>query len=186
MSEVKRTDAIAGDIVHEYDGIEEADNALPTWWIVVFVGTVVFATTYWLMIEEFHFEPTPAEALVIAQAERSKLTGQVGEEELVSASQSSSLVASGKQAFTTNCVACHGANAEGKIGPNLTDSNWLHGGAAAQIFGTIRDGVPAKGMPGWGPILGQDAIKSIAAYVLTLRNTNVPGRPPEGDAYTGS
>jgi cytochrome c oxidase cbb3-type subunit III len=163
MSEVKRTDDIAGDIVHEYDGIEEADNALPTWWIAVFVGSVVFATTYWL-----------------------KLTGQVGEDELVSASQSSSLVASGKQAFMTNCVACHGPNAEGKIGPNLTDSNWLHGGAAAQIFGTIRDGVPAKGMPGWGPILGQDAIKSIAAYVLTLRNTNVPGKPPEGAAYSGS
>jgi cytochrome c oxidase cbb3-type subunit 3 len=186
MSEIKRTDAIAGDIVHVYDGIEEADNALPIWWIVVFIGSVVFATSYWLMVEEFHMAPTPAEALAIAQAERSKLTGQVSDAELESAAQSASLVAAGKAAFMTNCVACHGAKAEGNIGPNLTDPNWLHGGAPAQIFATIRDGVPAKGMPSWGPVLGQDAVKTLAAYVLTMRNTNVPGKPPQGDPYGGS
>lgn len=186
MSEVKRTDAIAGEIVHVYDDIEEADNTLPIWWVAVFIGTVVFATTYWLMVQVFHLAPSPAEELAIAQAERSKLTGDVAEAELVSASQSSSTVEKGKQAFLTNCVACHGARAEGNIGPNLTDRNWLHGGGATQIFATIRDGVPAKGMPSWGPVLGQDTVKTLAAYVLTLRNTNIPGKAPQGDLYGGS
>jgi cytochrome c oxidase cbb3-type subunit 3 len=185
MAEIKRTDAIAGDIVHEYDGIEEADNALPIWWVAVFIGTVVFGATYWVMIQEFHAQPTPAEALAIVQAERSARTGQVSDDELVSASQTAGLVAAGKQAFTTNCVACHGAKAEGNIGPNLTDPNWIHGGKPSQIFSTIRDGVPAKGMPSWGAILGQDAVKSLAAYVVTLRGTNMPGKAPQGDLYGG-
>src|SRR5262245_7887866 len=159
MAEIKRTDAIAGAIVHEYDGIEEADNALPTWWVVVFVGSLVFAALYWLIVEEFHLEPTPAEALALVQEERAKRTGEIGDQQLLAAAESTSSVAAGKLAFTTNCVACHGAKAEGNIGPNLTDANWLHGGGPAQIYATIRDGVPAKGMPSWGAILGQDAVK---------------------------
>jgi cytochrome c oxidase cbb3-type subunit 3 len=186
MTEPKRQDAIAGEIVHVYDDIEEADNALPTWWVVVFIGTMAFAATYWLMVEAFHLVPTPSEELAVALAERSASTGQVSDQELLSASQSSAVVAAGKQAFTTNCIACHGTKAEGTIGPNLTDSNWLHGGAPAQIFSTIRDGVPAKGMPSWGAILGQATVKTLAAYVLTLRGMNVPGKPPQGEVYGGS
>ena len=186
MAEIKRTDAIAGDIVHEYDGIEEADNSLPIWWVVVFIVSVLFAGGYWLMVEEFHLVPTPAEALALAQAERAKLTVQVSESDLLSAARSESSVAAGKLAFTTNCVACHGTQAEGTIGPNLTDANWLHGGTPSQIFSTIRDGVPAKGMPSWGAILGQDTVKTLAAYVITLRGTNVPGKAPQGEPYGGS
>jgi cytochrome c oxidase cbb3-type subunit III len=185
MSEIKRRDAIAGDIVHEYDDIEEADNALPTWWVVVFIVSTVFAAAYWLAVEQFHLVATPHEAHAAIQAERSARTGEVSEAELLTASQSATAIVAGKQAFTTNCVACHGAKAEGTIGPNLTDPNWLHGGAPGQIFSTIRDGVPAKGMPSWGAILGQDAVKTLAAYVLTLRGTNVPGKAPQGDVYSG-
>ena len=180
MSDSKRTDAIAGDIVHVYDGIEEADNALPVWWVVLFIGTLVFAATYWLMVEEFHLTPTPAEALALVQSERAERTGTVSEEELLSASQNQAAVSAGKQVFVTNCVVCHGANAEGNIGPNLTDGAWLHGGAPANIFGTIRDGVAAKGMPAWGPVLGGDTVKKLTAYVLSVRGTNVPGKAPQG------
>ncbi|HKU38538.1 MAG TPA: c-type cytochrome [Polyangiales bacterium] len=185
MAEVKRTDEIAGDIVHVYDDIEEADNALPLWWVTVFIGTLVFGAAYWLLAEKYHVIPTPLEALALEQAERGKRSGSVGDAELVSASQNASQVAAGKLVFTTNCVACHGAKAEGNIGPNLTDPNWLHGGKPVQIFATIRDGVPAKGMPSWGAILGQDSVKALAAYLLTLRNTNVPGKAPQGEPYSG-
>lgn len=186
MSDVKRTDAIAGDIVHVYDDIEEADNALPTWWVVMFIGTVVFSAGYWLMMEEFHLGKTPAEELAAVQAERAKQSGVISDEMLLSTAHNAVAVAAGQQAFTTNCVACHGAKAEGNIGPNLTDASWLHGGAPAQIFATIRDGVPAKGMPSWGAILGQDGVKALTAYVLTLRGTNVPGKPPQGETYAGN
>jgi cytochrome c oxidase cbb3-type subunit 3 len=186
MNEVKRVDPIAGEIVHEYDGIEEADNALPTWWVLTFIATIVFAAGYWLVVERLHATPTPAEALVLAEAARASHAGDIRDDELQAAANNPELVSQGKLAFATHCAACHGTRAEGIIGPNLTDEQWLHGGAPAQVFATIRDGVPAKGMPTWGALLGTGVVRSITAYVLTVRNTHVPGKPPQGDVYAGN
>jgi len=91
----------------------------------------------------------------------------------------------GQQAFAANCVACHEAQGQGKIGPNLTDAAWLHGGSPLEIFRTIRDGVPAKGMPSWGPALGRTGVAQVTAFVLSLRNKNIPGKAPEGEVSEG-
>ena len=63
-------------------------------------------------------------------------------------------VAAGEAIFKANCVACHGADMKGGIGPNLLDTLWIHGGTPADIRHTITVGVPDKGMLTWGPILG--------------------------------
>ena len=81
-----------------------------------------------------------------------------------------------------SCEACHTANGGGNIGTNLTDNAWIHGGRATQIYRVVLEGVPAKGMVAWGPQLGDERVQSVVAYVLTLRNTNVPGgKAPQGD-----
>ncbi|HEX2679034.1 MAG TPA: c-type cytochrome [Polyangiales bacterium] len=185
MTEVRRKDAIAGDIVHEYDGIEEADNELPNWWLAIFVFTVLFGGGYWLAAEKLGAMPTPAQELARIEAEQRKKAGVVNDEDLVGASKQAAAIAAGRQTFNSTCVACHGEKAEGKIGPNLTDNHWLHGGAPTAIFSTVRDGVPAKGMPSWGPVLGQATVKNVVAFVLTLRNTNVAGKEPQGDEWKG-
>jgi cytochrome c oxidase cbb3-type subunit 3 len=185
MADVKRTDAIQGDIVHEYDGIEEADNELPKWWVAVFIGTVLFGGGYYFVYEKFHMQPSPAQELAVIAAERAKNTGSYSDSELLAAAGNPKAVEAGKLAYNTNCVACHGAKSEGNIGPNLTDSQWLHGGAPSSIFATIRDGVPAKGMPTWGAILGTQGVRDVTAFVLTVRNTNIQGKAPQGEAYSG-
>lgn len=91
------------------------------------------------------------------------------------------LVAAGKEIFTSTCTPCHGADAQGVIGPNLTDSAWLHGSKLASVERSIRHGWPSKGMPAWGPQLGDAKIRAVAAFVVSIRNTNVPGgKPPQG------
>ena len=73
----------------------------------------------------------------------------------------------------------------GNIGPNLTDNHWIHGGSPLTIHDTIRNGVPSASMPAWGAILGPNAVQQVAAYVVTLRNTDVPdGKAPQGEVWS--
>jgi len=109
--------------------------------------------------------------------------GEVTEEGLVMLSEDPATVELGQQTFHTNCVVCHGEHAEGNIGPNLTDDHWIHGGAATHIYTTVNSGVATAGMPQWGPVLGDRTVRALVAYVLTIRDTNVAGRPPQGELY---
>lgn len=74
------------------------------------------------------------------------------------------------------CYACHGSNAEGAVGPNLTDAEWLHGdGSYDMIVATVTAGVPAekakKGIampPKGGSSISDEEVKAVAAYVYSL------------------
>jgi cbb3-type cytochrome c oxidase subunit III len=74
------------------------------------------------------------------------------------------------------CYACHGSNAEGAVGPNLTDAEWLHGdGSYDMIVATVTSGVPAekakKGIampPKGGSAISDEDVKAVAAYVYSL------------------
>jgi cbb3-type cytochrome c oxidase subunit III len=74
------------------------------------------------------------------------------------------------------CYACHGTNAEGAVGPNLTDAEWLHGdGSYDMIVATVTSGVPAdkakKGVampPKGGSSITDEEVKAVAAYVYSL------------------
>ena len=175
-------------VVHTYDGIEEYDNRLPRWWLVTLYGTVVFALFYWFHYQVLHTGPSIAESYehsVVADrraaADRARRAGAMTDEALVSLSRDPATVQTGRGVFAQSCVACHATNGGGGIGPNLTDGAWLHGTRPTQILRTVNEGVLTKGMPAWGPQLGLDRVQSVVAYVLTLRDTNVPGgRSPQG------
>jgi cbb3-type cytochrome c oxidase subunit III len=74
------------------------------------------------------------------------------------------------------CYACHGSNAQGAVGPNLTDAEWLHGdGSYDMIVATVTSGVPAdkakKGIampPKGGSSITDEQVKAVAAYVYSL------------------
>lgn len=179
---------------HEFDGIREFDNKLPNWWLWTFYGACIFSFFYWLYYHGFAFGDSSRQAFQKEwdAQQASAVETMFTDDELRSASKDAAVVAAGKEVFTVNCVACHSADGGGTIGgaplpgPNLTDNAWIHGGAPMQIFSTIYKGVPEKGMVTWGPTLGKERIRSVAAYVLTLRNSNVPGgKPPEGTVYDG-
>ncbi|MCX7729434.1 MAG: cytochrome c, partial [Bacteroidia bacterium] len=90
----------------------------------------------------------------------------------------------GKEIFITNCITCHGKEAQGGAGPNLTDEYWLHGGGIKNIFKVIKYGVPAKGMIAWETQLSPKQIQQVASYILTLKGTNPPGaKEPQGELW---
>jgi len=80
----------------------------------------------------------------------------------------------GKRLFIQNCAQCHGSDARGQRGgfPNLTDNDWLYGGSGDKIKETLIKGRMGA-MPGWLPAFGEQGIKEIVAYTLSLSGRDV-------------
>ncbi len=148
----------------EADGIEEYDNPLPDWWVGLFWFTIIFAFGYTLHYHVIaHRSQTKALAAEMAAA-KTKWPGGA----TAAFVPTPALAKAGEAIFKTNCVACHGEDLHGKIGPNLTDDVWIHGGRPQDIVNTITNGVAAKGMPTWGPILGPEKVREVASYVISM------------------
>ncbi len=94
--------------------------------------------------------------------------------------------ASGDDLFANNCARCHGADATGYVGPDLTGVFARFGASADDpvataeamkaIKHTIINGrsVPAAvPMPAWGDILSEDAIDRLVEYLLAIQNPPV-------------
>ncbi|MCC7020360.1 MAG: c-type cytochrome [Ardenticatenales bacterium] len=171
---------------HDFDGIQEFDNELPRWWLGTFALTILVALFWWTTRQTFGTEPTLREqhdrqftALMTLQEE--KLGKAPTADEVLAAVEAPAALADGKATFDTTCFACHGSLGEGKIGPNLTDNHWIHGGKPGQIAATVYAGVPEKGMPTWRGVLKPEQIRNAAAYVVSLKGSNPPGaKVPEG------
>ncbi len=76
----------------------------------------------------------------------------------------------GKRLFLkTGCYSCHGHEAEGAVGPDLTDDEWVYKPTDAMIFNTI-----AKGRRGtvMAPFADQLAPEEIWKIVEFLRDKN--------------
>ena len=183
----KREDEILG---HDYDGIREYDNQLPGWWLFIFYGSMVWALVYALF---YHFGPGLLETQR-HEAEMSRLrveaaraaihAGDPTDEAVLAVAGSPEHLVHGRRLFAERCAECHGPNGGGGIGPNLTDNHWLDGGSPSEIHATIRDGVHLEGMPGWSWSLRPDEIWLAAAFVESLRGSDVPnGKPPEGERW---
>jgi mono/diheme cytochrome c family protein len=88
------------------------------------------------------------------------------------------LIAQGDKIFhgPGNCYACHGTNAQGSVGPNLTDAEWIHSkGTYDEIVAQVMKGVPKEESksgivmpPRGGSTISDDDVKAVAAYVYSL------------------
>ena len=92
------------------------------------------------------------------------------------------LIAEGESQFRIDCALCHGLGARGGArAPDLTRGVWSHGGSDAEIFSTIRAGVPGTLMP--ANDLSDAETWEIVAYLRSL-NTRA-AQPMRGDARAG-
>lgn len=252
---------------HDYDGIQELDNDLPSWWLWLFYFSIFFAIVYLLHfhvlgtgksaiakyeqsmnpnwtepVEDTHglglryhspyydkkVEVTPRvkkqfaqyigpeigfselvkEAMARADADGlaklqtafpdlyADLTQHGGpitpkaaaapvvpaEEKEYEQLTDDASIATGKDIYVKNCATCHGHAGEGGVGPNMTDDYWIHGAGMNNMVAVIKNGVPAKGMISWRPILNERQIQEVASYMMSLHGTNPPNpKKPQGE-----
>ena len=86
----------------------------------------------------------------------------------------------GTSLFAARCADCHGPDAKGKLGPELT-LRWARGESDESAFRIIRNGVPGSSMP---PNIAPDSeLWAIVAYLRSI--SVVPVLVSTGDAGRG-
>src|SRR5438132_11064987 len=72
-------------------------------------------------------------------------------------------ISNGAAMFRNRCAGCHGPDAHGYLGPDLT-SFWNAGGTDARMFDIVRRGVPGTEMIGADPqrVLDKDIWQTLA------------------------
>lgn len=172
---------------HDYDGIQEYDNPLPRWYKQIFLWSIVFSFCYLFYYHITGAGPSLQElyaqdmAALRAQQAQELLTHKVTEQSLSELMADEMMMKDARALFVERCQVCHADRAQGNIGPNLTDGFWIHGkGSLMDIYQVVSNGVAQKGMPAWSKQLPPLQVRMLAAYVGSLRNTNVAGKGPEG------
>jgi cytochrome c oxidase cbb3-type subunit III len=85
--------------------------------------------------------------------------------------------------FRIYCAPCHGIDAQGGRGPDLTTGTYLSGSTNADLFRVIGEGVGGTEMPAYKAAFDNDALWRMVAYVRSTTRQNiapVPGNPVSG------
>jgi cytochrome c oxidase cbb3-type subunit III len=171
-------ESAAGTTGHVWDGdLAEYNNPLPRWWMWLFYITIVFSLVYlalypglgafrgllgWTSAKAYAIERQEAEDRV------KPLYAKYLAMDVKAVAADPQARAMGERLFLTYCAGCHGSDAGGGKGfPNLRHHDWLYGGEPERIKESITNGRNGI-MPPFGPTLGADGVKNVAAYVRAL------------------
>jgi len=162
---------------HEWDGISEYNNPLPRWWFWLYVCTWLFGVGYLIMypgigdykgLWGWSSHGQYEEEVAKANQQYGKVYAKFSNMPIEKVAKDPEARAIAQNLFNTYCIQCHGSDAKGSKGfPNLTDDDWLWGGEPEKIQETIEKGRTAS-MPAWGPALGEEGVKNVTQYVMSL------------------
>ena len=87
----------------------------------------------------------------------------------------------GRVLFVEKCAACHGENAKGGRGSDLTTGRWRWGGSDAELMLSIRQGIPGTQMP--ATVMTEESAEDVIAFLRTLSGETE--EPITGDSAKG-
>jgi cytochrome c oxidase cbb3-type subunit 3 len=179
--------------VHEFDGIiENRVSSPPVYFTVLFYGLIIWAVAFmafyllsgWSSDAEF-------QAKMKAHDQQFQVTASVPEAEsmapatgpaeappqqepgpattsVAGAAPADGSAPDAKALFASKCAMCHGADAKGGFGPDLTAADYQFGKTREAIVETITEGRGDGKMPAFGTQLKQDEIDALASYLQSL------------------
>jgi len=185
QSNTKRAPGETDTTGHKWDGdLEEYNNPLPRWWLMLFYLTVVFSVGYlvlypglgsfagtkgWSQVGQYEEQMADAEAKYAAFYDR------FADMDLAAIAGDSDAMRAAGNIFGNRCAQCHGSDGGGAVGfPDLTDAAWQWGDSADAVIASIGNGRNGA-MPPMGAALGSDeAIDEVVAYVRSLSGLEAP------------
>jgi cytochrome c oxidase cbb3-type subunit 3 len=163
---------------HVWDeDVKEYNHPLPRWWMWMFYLTIVWGLAYLVLYPGLGSFPgtlgwTQLKQLDEENREAQKAYGPLYDkfaaQDVETLAKSAEALAIGQKLFLNSCAQCHASDGGGSRGfPNLADGDWLWGGTPAAIKASITEGRTGA-MPPFGPVLGEQGVKDVAHYVLSL------------------
>ncbi len=164
---------------HVWDeDLVELNNPLPRWWMWMFVLTIVFSLLYLVAYPglgtyqgELGWTSKGAYEAEVDKARKQlePLYAQFTSRKVEELAGDPAAQAIGERLFMNNCAQCHGSDARGSKGfPNLTDADWLHGGAPDRIAQSIKGGRTGVMPPMAAAVGSADDVRNVAHYLLSL------------------
>jgi cytochrome c oxidase cbb3-type subunit 3 len=167
------------DTGHVWDtDLREYNNPLPKWWLWLFYITIAFGLLYlalypglgnfagtkgWSQAKQYEEEKAAVEAK--AQA----ILGPLAALPVADLVNNEQAMQTARNLYLQNCSQCHGSDGGGARGfPNLANADWQWGSDADSIVATIAAGRIAQGMMAWGPVLGEQGVDEVVAYLQQI------------------
>ncbi|NGM87765.1 cytochrome-c oxidase, cbb3-type subunit III [Parapusillimonas sp. SGNA-6] len=175
---LKKTVAQVEDTGHVWDGdLTELNNPVPRWWTVMYLGLCAIALavlflypglgSYQGRLGFSSADEVKADQLAMVEQIR-PVYERYGKMPIDQVAHDAEARQIGQRLFLNNCAQCHGSDARGSGNfPNLTDGDWLYGGAPEQIMQTITKGRHGI-MPPWKAQIKPSEAADIAQYVRSL------------------
>ena len=182
LLQVMSTRKVSGSQVettgHSWDeDLVELNNPLPRWWIWLFYLTILFSLAYLVLYPglgtyggsyQWTSNKQYDEEVAQANAQSGPIYEKYPKTDLKQLAADPAALAIGQKLFLNNCGQCHSSDARGGKGyPSLADAHWIWGGEPEAIKETIANGRKAV-MPPWGVVLGDEGVKDMVHYVLSL------------------
>ena len=173
-------EAAQGDVTgHSWDEgtLSEYNNPLPRWWLWLFYITMVFGAIYLFLYPglgtyagylKWTHQGEYARDMEAADQKYGPLFAKYAGTPIPQLAADADALKIGQRLFVNYCASCHGSDAGGGPGfPNLSDGDWLYGGEPEAVKLSILDG-RSGAMPAWGPVLNEQGVDEVTAYVLSL------------------
>jgi len=173
---------------HVWDeNIRELNNPLPMWWLWLFIGTIIWSAFYLIYYpgmgnydgaSGWSQEQQYADEVAAAEERYGPMFATFGAMEVTALVNDPAALDIGESLYQNYCSQCHGSTAQGARGfPNLTDDEWLYGGAPAQIEQSIVSGRAGVMPPLAGVFPTEEALDEMVRYVQEMpdgMNTESP------------